>query len=271
MDLSLIAPETTDKLELPGLEDIPQKDTDKMTSTIKDRPFAVFDIDGTLIRWQLYHAVADALARLGYFDPRVFKGVQEARALWKQRSHDESFKDYEHRLIVAYDQLLTKLTVKQFNEAAESVFKEYKDQAYTYTRDLIKQLKKKNYLLFAISGSQTEIVAKIANYYGFDDFIGSKYERRGNRFTGNKQIAKGTKHLLLQELVKKHQATYSDSIAVGDSEGDVSMLAAVEQPIVFNPNKILFKKAKQRGWPVVVERKNMVYRFEPKSGTYILV
>ena len=40
------------------------------------RPFAVFDIDGTIIRWQLYHALADELASLridreGRGEPRI--------------------------------------------------------------------------------------------------------------------------------------------------------------------------------------------------------
>ncbi len=230
----------------------------------------MFDIDGTLIRWQLYHGIADALARLGYFDSADFKAVREARMLWKQRTHQESFKDYEGRLIAAYDQLLTKLTVSQFNQAADAVFEEYKDQTYTYTRDLIKDLQTKNYLLFAISGSQSEIVAKIASYYGFTDYIGSEYKKLGNRFTGEKVIAKGTKHLLLQKLVQAHKATYRGSIAVGDSEGDISMLEQVETPIVFNPNKLLFEQAQKRGWQVVIERKNMIYELEAKDGTYLL-
>ena len=37
----------------------------------KGRPFAVFDIDGTLIRWQLYHSIADTLARLGHIEPKL--------------------------------------------------------------------------------------------------------------------------------------------------------------------------------------------------------
>lgn len=235
------------------------------------KPFAVFDIDGTLIRWQLYHAIADALARLGYFDPESFKSVRQARMLWKQRAYDESYQDYESRLVKAYDQLLTNLTVEQFNEAAEAVFNEYKDQSYIYTRDLIKKLKKKGYLLFAISGSQIEIVKKIAKYYGFDDYVGSKYQRINGRFTGEKKLAKGNKHLILNTLVKKHEATYSQSVAVGDSEGDISMLEAVERPIVFNPTKILFEIAKNRNWTIVIERKNMIYELKAKDGSYILV
>ena len=36
----------------------------------QSRPFAVFDIDGTLIRWQLYHAVADDMAKQNIINPQ---------------------------------------------------------------------------------------------------------------------------------------------------------------------------------------------------------
>src|SRR4029079_18165341 len=127
------------------------------------------------------------------------------------------------------------------------------------------------YLLFAISGSQSEIVAKIASHYGFDDFVGSTYERKGNKFTGKKIIAKDSKHIILQNLVSKHGATYKNSIGVGDSEGDLTMLGEVSRPIAFNPSKLLFEEAKKRGWPIVIERKNMIYNLEPKDGKYLLV
>src|SRR4051812_29287832 len=135
------------------------------------RPFAVFDIDGTLIRWQLYHAIADALAKRGHIDPQTYEEIRDARMLWKRREHEESFKAYEQRLVTAYESLLGGLTVDQFNEASEAVFTEYKDQVYAYTRRLIRDLKAQDYLLFAISGSQREIIEKIARHHGFDDCI----------------------------------------------------------------------------------------------------
>jgi phosphoserine phosphatase len=33
--------------------------------------FAVFDLDGTLVRWQLYHALVDRLAKKGYLGEGV--------------------------------------------------------------------------------------------------------------------------------------------------------------------------------------------------------
>src|SRR4051812_25824099 len=92
------------------------------------RPFAVFDIDGTLIRWQLYHAVADALAKRGYADPKAYQAVLDARMLWKRREDSESFKTYERHLVTFYHQLLENLSVAHFTEAANAVFDQYKDQ-----------------------------------------------------------------------------------------------------------------------------------------------
>lgn len=235
------------------------------------RPFAVFDIDGTLVRWQLYHAVADALARQGYVDPKLRQKVLESRMQWKRRTDATSFKDYERQLILAYENILEKLPIKQFQAAVDTVFDEYKDQVYTYTRELIKELKSKNYFLMAISGSQTEIIAKIADYYGFDDYVGTVYEQADGSFTGEKIIGSMDKAKTLRRLVKQHGLSMNGSYAVGDSLSDAAMLELVENPIAFNPERELFEIARKNSWKVVVERKNMIYRLEPSGGyTYLL-
>lgn len=234
------------------------------------KPFAVFDIDGTLIRWQLYHATADALVRLGYVNKDEYQAIKDARMAWKRRENEEAFKAYEGELVRLYERTLLQVTPEQYDEAAQLVFDEYKDQVYRFTRDLIRDLKAKDYLLFAISGSQTEIVGKIARHYGFDDHIGTYYVRENGKFTGQRKLHAGSKHVILDELVKKHDATYKSSVAVGDSEGDISMLEAVEQPIAFNPTKKLFAAAKNQEWKVVIERKNMIYELEKSNGSYRL-
>src|SRR5947209_7229004 len=132
------------------------------------RKFAVFDIDGTLIRWQLYHAIADNLVKLGFIAPVKFQAIKDARMVWKRHESSESYKDYELELVILYVNILSEITYEQFQEAAQAVFDEYKDQVYIYTRDLLRKLKKDGYVLFAISGSQREIVEKMAEYYGFD-------------------------------------------------------------------------------------------------------
>jgi HAD superfamily hydrolase (TIGR01490 family) len=231
------------------------------------KKFAVFDIDGTLIRWQLYHAIADTLARRGHIKPASYVAMKNARMAWKKRTGG-SFKDYELQVIGVYEAVLKTLNFEQLDEAIDDVFEEYKDQVYTYTRDLITKLKVKEYSLFAISGSQTEIVAKIAEYYGFDDYVGTIYERLDDKFTGSKIIGSRNKNSALDEMVKKHGVSYQKSMGIGDSYSDISMLKLVEHPIAFNPEESLFRHAKTNGWKIVVERKNVIYELNKIGDSY---
>lgn len=235
------------------------------------RPFAVFDIDGTLIRWQLYHAIADNLVKLGFIAPVKFQTIKDARRVWKRRESGESFKKYELELVRLYEDILAEITVEQFEKTTEAVFDEYKDQVYTYTRDLLKQLKNAGYLLFAISGSQQQIISKIAKYYDFDDFVARDDKHKNNRFTGKSTTPIFNKDRVLRELINRNDAVSKGSIAIGDSKSDIPMLEMVKKPIAFNPERELFSYASQKGWQVVVERKNMVYQLEKHDGKYQLV
>src|SRR5688500_7222628 len=72
----------------------------------------------------------------------------------------------------------------RFALIVQEVFDEYKDQTYTYTRDLIKDLKAKGYFLLAISGSHQEIIQKLAQHHGFDGAVGATFEQIDGKFSG---------------------------------------------------------------------------------------
>jgi HAD superfamily hydrolase (TIGR01490 family) len=235
------------------------------------RPFAVFDLDGTLIRWQLYHAIADELARSGHIGVIEYEKVRQARLDWKHRATASSYRDYEQTLINLVDLAIRGISVAALTQACQLVLAEYKDQVYTYTRDLIVQLKRDGYLIFAISASQEQIVKLLADYYQFDDFGGSTYEIKDGHFTGAKEVLKRErKPVFLKELVAKHGATWTRSIAVGDSESDIPMLASIQNPVAFNPTRELLDHAQTAGWKVVVERKSVIYELEASNDQYLL-
>jgi phosphoserine phosphatase len=224
-----------------------------------------------LIRWQLYHAVFDAMVELGFISPSLGEMVAAERMNWKERRAQKDFSTYERSLIKAYNSVITKLTVDQFNQAVELVFAEYKNQTYVYTRDLINELKKQGYLLFALSGSQIAIVKLLADYYGFDDCAGSVLKVKDGYFTGAEITMRHDRKLTtLKKMIDRHNAAQSGSLAIGDSDGDVAILQFAETAIAFNPTKELFKEAQARNWTVVVERKNIIYRLEPYNGEYLL-
>jgi HAD superfamily hydrolase (TIGR01490 family) len=235
------------------------------------KKFAAFDIDGTLIRWQLYHAIAQKLASQGILKPGAIEAITDARKKWKDREDTESFHAYEQVVIQVYENSVKNIDPKKFDSCVQEVTEQYKNQVYTYTKTLIATLKSQGYILFAISGSHHELVAVIAKRYGFTDFIGTKYRRASNAFTGEKYVPSLDKKTALQMLVKTHNASFSGSYAVGDSKSDAAMLELVENPIAFNPDQQLAKIAKQNGWPIVVERKNVVYKLAQNGSTYELL
>lgn len=234
------------------------------------RKFAVFDIDGTLIRWQLYHVVVDRLAQAGILKKNGWENIQQARMAWKRRENPEGFHQYEQILINEFEKTITDTDPTTFDKLAAQVIEEYKDQVYTYTRQLIRDFRQKQYVLLAISGSHRELVEQIALHYGFDDFIATNYERIATGFTGNKSVPSFDKKTALQSLITKHQLTTTDSYAIGDSLSDASMLEMVENPIVFNPDQKLYQHARTHGWKIVIERKNVIYTLEKHNGSYKL-
>lgn len=232
--------------------------------------FAVFDIDGTLIRWQLYHAVVDKLAQKQLLGEKAYERLHDARMVWKRREHPEAFRAYETELIKIYESALPTLTAAQFDGAVEEVATEYKTQVYTYTRDLAKTLKEQGYTLIAISGSHKELVQHVAMQFGFDIWVGTEYERDEGRFTGKRVIGSHSKQATLKQIVQDNSLTMDGSYAVGDSKTDAPMLEIADNPVAFNPDRELLKLARDHNWPIVVERKNVVYKLEPHHGSYIL-
>ncbi len=234
------------------------------------QPFAVFDIDGTLIRWQLYHAVVSRLAGSDKLTPDAAQIIKDSRRVWKNREHIEAFHHYEMTLVDIFNTAITGLKVVDFQQVIDEVYEEYKDQSYRYTRELIQSLKQQGYVILAISGSPHQIIKKLGDYYGFDAVRGDQRLAKDGVFTGERVATIGAKAVVLQELVATHNLTIAGSIAVGDSEGDIDMLSAVEQPIAFNPSKKLFEHAQQQAWKIVIERKNMSYQLVPVNGQYVL-
>lgn len=235
------------------------------------RRFAAFDIDGTLIRWQLFHTIVDTLASSGSISLHEHQIMKELHDKWKRRENLDAFQTYEAAMLKAWFALMRHTTVAEFNRAVDTAFETHKDYVYHYTRDLCKQLKAEDYTLIAISGSHQQIVDKIAEYYAFDYAIGSVYPLNENgTFTGEEITPVINKGKCLQEAVQSLKLSWDDSYAVGDSKSDAKMMELVHNPIAFNPDRNLLKIAKHNHWTIVIERKNVTYKLKARNGTYTL-
>ncbi len=219
---------------------------------------AIFDIDGTLFRWQLYYAIVLKLRENNFFSVEAAKQIDESFRAWEAR--EKSFSDFEEIAIAALNEHLPQLSSADFNKVVSDVMQRLSHKTYAYTRNLALVLKQQGYFLLAVSGSPQEIAEPFVRKYGFDDCMGWVYEQKEGYFTG--KIVRNTVHdkaALIKDYVKEHDMSLTGSFAIGDSRGDIGMLKLVDQAIAFNPSQELLDEALQEGWKIVIERKNIAY------------
>lgn len=227
---------------------------------MKKRKFAVFDIDGTIFRSSLLIETMHELIARGLFPRAAERVYAAAYRQWLDRKG--SYDDYLDRVVVAFHRYIRGVPVAAYRRIAAEVVAFHKDRTYRYTRDLVKDLKRRGYFLIAISNSKREVVGAFARRLGFHAFYGRLLEvdRRG-RFTGNSAVPEEEydKELILRRAIREHNLDLRGSVGVGDTESDIAFLKHVARPICFNPNSTLYRIAKRRGWKVVVERKDVIY------------
>ncbi len=228
---------------------------------MKQKKVAVFDIDGTIFRSSLLIELVDALIQEGIFPTNARREYHEAFQAWLERTG--SYEQYLGAVVRVFEKNLRGIRYADFLRVAERVALFHQNRIYRYTRDLVRVLKKKRYYLLAISNSPKTIVDGFCKDLGFHKVYGRIYGSDANETLTGEVLHEDLiidKGKILLRAVEKEGLTLKGSVGVGDSESDISFLKLVEYPICFNPNKKLYDYAKRRGWEIVVERKDVVYK-----------
>jgi len=233
------------------------------------QPVAIFDIDGTFFRWQLFHELVFQLKDMGCFDKKTTAKLEESFLNW--RALKASWAEYENQVVATIEDAITSINPKQVEEAAQKIIDKSGHKVYAYTAQLAQQLKKEGYFLLAITGSQQEVAELFAKKHGFDDCIGLVHERENEQYTGKyARFVVNNKLSLAQDYIAEHNLTLENSYGIGDSASDIDILSLVTHPIAFNPSKELLDEAQMRKWPIIIERKNIMYRLEMSQNGYQL-
>ncbi len=222
---------------------------------------AFFDIDGTIFRSSLLIELVEGLIKEGIFPAEAAEEYREAFEAWRNR--EGSYEVYIHAVIETFLRHIQGVYYGDFVEVGRRVVAVQRRIVYRYTRDLIKKLKQEGYYLVAISQSPKAVLDEFCEQYGFDKVYGRVYELGPqDRFTGvviDEHLIINKSAIVQRVYANNPSLTTEESIAIGDTDGDISLLETVENPICFNPNSTLYHHAKRRQWEVVVERKDVIY------------
>jgi len=225
------------------------------------KPVAFFDIDGTVFRSSLLIELVQQLIEEDVFPPEAALGFESELQEW--RSREGSYESYIESVVNIFLKHIKGVHYSTFAKIGEHVVAEQSNYVYRYTRDLIKQLKNDGYYIVAISQSPKTILDGFCKQYGFDKVYGRIYEiGPQDKFTGlvtDEHLIKNKAGIVKRFFDRNPELSQENSIAVGDTEGDIPLLESVVNPICFNPNMELYNYAKRSGWKVVVERKDVIY------------
>jgi len=221
---------------------------------------AFFDIDGTVFRSSLFIELIEKLIDEEVFPVQARIEYHEAYQSWLNR--EGSYENYIGAMIKTFYNHIKGVHYGVVADLGEVVVSAHRKRVYRYTRDLIAQLKADDYFIVAISQSPKAVLDEFCKEYGFDKVYGRMYEiGPTEQFTGvviDEHVIRN-KANIIKHVFESEGLTSVGSVAVGDTEGDISMLESVARPICFNPNKTLYDHAKLVGWNIVVERKDMIY------------
>ncbi|MBP9836822.1 MAG: HAD family phosphatase [Candidatus Pacebacteria bacterium] len=222
---------------------------------------AFFDVDGTVFRSSLLIELVNALIQEGVFSKEVEEDFIDMREQWHNREGD--YKTYIDAVVATFEKHIKGVHYGELADIGRQVVVRKRHQVYRYTRDLITNLKADNYYLVAISHSPKTVVDNFCLQYGFDKIYGRLYEiGPQDRFTGvttNEHLISNKANIAKRVFEHNSNLTMKDSLAVGDTDSDISLLESVDFPICFNPNEVLYNYALRMKWEVVVERKDVIY------------
>ncbi len=223
------------------------------------KPLAVFDVDGTLFRRGLLPELTRRLVDEKVFSERVREELSQDYYAWVERRG--SYENYDNLVVELFQRELKGISLKELRRCARAEVEDHGRRLHLYTRELTQRLREAGYFLLAISGSPEEILDIFLKPLGFDRAFGTVLAVDDqDRYTGERLSNPfEDKQRVLEEFLAETNLNLEGSVGVGDTLSDVGFLERVSTPVAFNPNRALFEVALETRWPLVVERKDVIY------------
>lgn len=231
------------------------------------RVAAFFDIDGTLYREGF---IADLFRMLVQCEiipyEKWYEEVRPEFINWDRRLG--TYDTYLIKMSSMYTEAITGFHRSIVQHIVNRVIADKAMRTYVYTRERVNWHKKQGHLVLTISGSPYELVEAMANFYGFDDFRGSRYlQNQQHIYTGEIEPmwTAESKGQAMEELTQRYDIDLKHSWSYGDTAADISMFQLTGYPNIINPTRELIQLIRKdedllKRCLCVVERKDVIYR-----------
>ena len=208
-------------------------------------PVAFFDLDKTIYDSHSFFAVARAMVVAGKASEHFWSLTQEL--LQAHKSGATSYQDTANKLLEAFASELRGQSYAELLTDAQNFFSEHENNFYPYFAQILPELQK-THAVFLVTTNVQFVAEAVVRKYGLQGYISTELEIVDGILTGKvaRSLANG------KEMVRDLLDTYGrkDSLAVGDSANDISMLELVDNPLCINPDAELRAHAEKNGWKI---------------------
>lgn len=235
---------------------------------------AFFDIDGTLYRSSLLIEHFKKLIKHEIICPSVWHTtVKETFNNWDKRQGN--YDEYLLEVCNVYSKNLKGISSAEIDVVANEVMRTKADKVYRYTRNQINWHLEQGHKVIFISGSPDFLVKLMAEKYHATDYIASQYLFNADGvFTGEvlPMWDSKSKNIAITNFVARYDISLEESYSYGDTNGDLSMMQLVGNPVAMNPAKELITAIKtdssiSEKAKIVIERKDVIYLIDSKNNT----
>lgn len=221
------------------------------------RELVIFDLDNTLLKGYSQQMFLRFLFKEGIIKLAPYLKIN----IWFVFYKIGIIKDPKKIMEYAY-RFENNWPVEKLEELVNIFFeKVIKDNIFLEGLELVKSHKLKGRELILISNSIVPIVKKIADYLDIENIIATELDIKNGKLTGKivGEIMYGkNKVVKLGEFIKQKNLKTFESWAYSDHYSDLPILEKANNPVVVNPNDLLFKEATKRNWPILTFRKTLL-------------
>jgi len=216
---------------------------------MSERKVAFFDIDKTIYDTPVFLPLSEFQLANKIVDLECILNLKTDTDLYK--SGNVSYEEVVHRITLHWaeglkgkDTALVLANTKEYFSGNSSHF-------YPFVKNVF-DLLKATHDIYLVTGEPNFVAEAVTGLFELTGFISSKLSVSNNTYTGKTDIVLSHATDKLKALKSVRDCyTGSQSIAFGDSEGDVEMLNSVEIPVCVNPSEKLIKIALSNNWNIV--------------------
>ncbi len=220
------------------------------------KPFAVFDVDGTLFKSSLLEKVIKHSFEVGLFDRQDFLEAARLRREWQLHNSEQAYMEYINTLIGSFVNQIKGVDAHVFDWVTDKMVKDHQVRLFAFPRQLMEAVRQ-THTLIIISGSPEIVVKPFVEQFNVDYVFGSIFEQNNGRYTGQ-AASVGDKASIIHKLIDDKKIALEGSLAIGDTVSDISMLELADRSIMFNPSLSLSQHGSPLGWHKVYEVKDNI-------------